>query len=355
MQEAADASRRAEATRAIVSQRAILVSLRDQLTKSTAEREAASREIATLGAVDYDPDEHHATEQALAQAVAAIARLNQIDQELANRPSYEAQHASALAAAATVAAEMAAVEQRRAELHFDPSELDRASAAERAAAVQAREADRSLSSARAQVQAAIRDRDATVLDHERVANLARRSEIRRREYDELERMYREFDRFDQYVAQLVTPQLADYTGELLAEVTDHKYDQVTFDDNYGVRLFDGPEDFPLEQFSGGERDVAALCARLALSRFIGAQAAHPPRFLVLDEVFGSLDSDRRSHVLGALLKLAGNDGPFRQLFIISHVDDVRQSSSLDEVWRVHEVDGASKVENVSRSGQVEEL
>jgi len=163
-------------------------------------------------------------------------------------------------------------------------------------------------------------------------------------------MYREFGRFDQYVAQLVTPQLADYTGELLAEVTDHAYDHVVFDDNYGVRIYDGQESFPIDQFSGGERDVAALCARLALSRFIGAQAAHPPRFLVLDEVFGSLDADRRTQVLNALLKLAGNDGPFRQLFIISHVDDVRASASFDEVWRVQEVDGASMVENLSRTG-----
>ena len=35
----------------------------------------------------------------------------------------------------------------------------------------------------------------------------------------------------------------------------------------------------MDQFSGGERDVIALCARLALSRLIGGQAAHPPGFL----------------------------------------------------------------------------
>lgn len=353
--EASEALRLAHAVKAIAGQRTILVTLRDQLARSTTEHAAAADEAAALGPVSYDPDAHRATEQSLGEAVSAIARLAQIDLELANRESYETQCATAQSIAGTITTALATVAVRRDQLHFDRVELDQVAAAERAAAIHTRDADRAVSTARGQLHAAIRDREATVLDQLRVANLARRSEVRRREYDELERMYREFDRFDQYVAQLVTPQLADYTGELLAEVTDHKYDQVSFDDNYGIRIYDGPEDFPLEQFSGGERDVAALCARLALSRFIGAQAAHPPRFLVLDEVFGSLDTDRRTHVLGALLKLAGNDGPFRQLFIISHVDDVRLSPSLDEIWRVHEIDGASKVENVSRSGQVDEL
>jgi exonuclease SbcC len=153
----------------------------------------------------------------------------------------------------------------------------------------------------------------------------------------------------------VTPQLAEHTGELLAAVTDGKYDRVEFDENYGLKIFDEDERFPVEEFSGGERDVAALCARLALSRMVGAQAAHPPGFLVLDEVFGSLDQDRRAQVLNTLGTLAASTEAFRQLFIISHVDDVRASPIFDEVWRILEIDGVSHFENISRAGGAEEL
>ena len=94
--------------------------------------------------------------------------------------------------------------------------------------------------------------------------------------------------------------LAETTERLLSLVTHGKYDRVRFDENYGIEVFDGDECFKLEGFSGGERDVVALCARLAMSELVGSSALRPPRFLVLDEVFGSLDSERRSQLLETL-------------------------------------------------------
>jgi exonuclease SbcC len=346
---------RADLVKAISGQRAGLLHLRTQLADATASRTQARQDLEQIGTVNYDPEAHQRAVQALDAARSAVARMAQIDSELARRADYQARLNAATEAGVRVSEALTATRAERDGLGFDRAALDQTERTERESLAAAREAERAVSAARSHLERAVRDREAIVAEQERLTNLARRAETRRREYDELDRMYREFSRFDQYVAQLVTPQLADYTSELLAEVTDHKYDQVIFDDNYGVRIFDGPEDFPIDQFSGGERDVAALCARLALSRFIGAQAAHPPRFLVLDEVFGSLDAERRAHVLSALLKLAGTDGPFRQLFIISHVDDIRLSPALDEVWRVHEVDGASRVENLVRAGIVDEV
>ena len=354
-EELAETSHRADLVKAISSQRAGLLQLRVQLTEAMSAQTKATRDLEELGAVAYDADAHLRDTQALESARTAAARVAQINAELARQAEYEAMLTAATEAGALVSEALSSTRAERGNLGFDRATLEKAEQAERESLAAAREAERAVAAARSQLEKSVRDRDALLAERERLTNLARRAETRRRECDELDRMYREFSRFDQYVAQLVTPQLADYTSELLAEVTDHKYDQVIFDDNYGVRVFDGPEDFPIDQFSGGERDVAALCARLALSRFIGAQAAHPPQFLVLDEVFGSLDAERRAQVLSALLKLAGTDGPFRQLFIISHVDDIRLSPALDEVWRVHEVDGASRVENLVRAGMVDDV
>jgi exonuclease SbcC len=172
--------------------------------------------------------------------------------------------------------------------------------------------------------------------------LAADADAQRREADELDRMYREFGEFDRFVADHVGPLLAETTERLLSLVTEGKYDHVRFDENYGIEVYDGDEAFRLDGFSGGERDVVALCARLAMSELVGSAALRPPRFLVLDEVFGSLDSERRAQLLGTLGSLAGS-GHFQQMFIISHVDDVQQSPVMNEAWTIEERDGVSRV------------
>jgi exonuclease SbcC len=194
-------------------------------------------------------------------------------------------------------------------------------------------------------------------DHARIARLAERADARNREADTLDMMYREFTLFEQYVARRITPQLAEHTSELLGAVTEGKYDRVEFNENYGIEVYDGDDEhFPMEEFSGGERDVIALCARLALSRLIGSQAHNPPGFLVLDEVFGALDRERRTQVLETLGALSGTADAFHQLFIISHVDDVRTAPIFNEVWRVTETgEGVSALENLSESHGIEDF
>ncbi|OJU80255.1 MAG: hypothetical protein BGO11_08440 [Solirubrobacterales bacterium 70-9] len=201
-----------------------------------------------------------------------------------------------------------------------------------------------------------RDRELLAADHQRISQLAEQAEAKGREADTLTMMYEEFNGFERFVAQRLAPALAESTGELLSAVTDGRYDSVNVTESYGIEVYDGHEEcFPIEQFSGGERDVISLCARLALSRLIGGQANHPPGFLVLDEVFGSLDRDRRLHVLETLGTLSSATDAFKQLFIISHVDDVRSSPIFNEVWRISEdSDGVSRLENLGVSGGVDE-
>jgi exonuclease SbcC len=227
-------------------------------------------------------------------------------------------------------------------LGFDPARL-RLTQEEEAAA---RAAARIARDAAAEAREALRDsrsaRNRVVEERDRLVKLAEEAERCGREADELERMYREFAEFDRFVADHVGPLLAETTERLLSLVTHGKYDRVRFDENYGIEVFDGDECFKLEGFSGGERDVVALCARLAMSELVGSSAARPPRFLVLDEVFGSLDSDRRAQLLETLGSLAYG-GHFQQMFIISHVDDVQLSPVMNEAWTIEERGGVSHV------------
>jgi exonuclease SbcC len=118
-----------------------------------------------------------------------------------------------------------------------------------------------------------------------------------------------------------------------------------FDDNYRVKLLDRFDDsYAIERFSGGESDVASLSARVALSRIVAASGGNTLGFLVLDEVFGSLDAERRTNVLLALERLKRS---FGQIFMISHVAEVQESALVDEIWMLEEDDdGKSTVKKI---------
>lgn len=350
-----EAQTRAEVLGRIAGALATLHRYQENGRQQVDELETVVRALAELGEVVYDPAVHEEANRALQRARTAAGQIAQVDQDLARRPEREADLAAAKEDLGRLAEERTRLDASRAEIGFDPVALAAAVATEEGAL----RAERAALAARNSAEGAFKELrlalQSLMTEQQRIAGLLDRSAARQREADLLDQMYREFTLFDQYVAGVVTPQLAGHTGELLGAVTEGKYDHVAFDENYGIKVFDGDEGFPMEEFSGGERDVIALCARLALSRMIGDQAVNPPGFLVLDEVFGSLDRDRRTQVLETLGALSGTAEAFHQLFIISHVDDVRYSPVFSEVWRVSETsEGVSRLENLNLTGGAEE-
>ena len=91
---------------------------------------------------------------------------------------------------------------------------------------------------------------------------------------------------------------------------------------------------------GGEEDLANLVLRLAISQMIAERAGQPFSLLILDEIFGSLDEDRRVAVVDLLRSLADR---FPQVILITHIDSVREG--FDRVVRVG-LDVASGVATV---------
>lgn len=338
-----------EAARQLADQAARIAALAgtlDQLRhRSVAASEGmlnAEQAIADLGEVEYNPDDHQAAVRALEQARQAATVIAEIDRELGRRPDYESTRESAARELAELEHQRLAVEEARAAIGFSSSALGSARETEISAAATQRAAREDVDYARE----GLRDAESTlrqvVGERDRLRVLAETADRRQREADELDRMYREFTEFDKFVADHVGPLLAETTERLLSLVTEGKYDRVRFDENYGIEIFDGDECFQVSGFSGGERDVVSLCARLAMSELVGSAAQRPPRFLVLDEVFGSLDSERRAQLLETLGALS-NSGHFQQMFIISHVDDVQYSSAMSEAWTVEERDGVSQI------------
>ena len=109
--------------------------------------------------------------------------------------------------------------------------------------------------------------------------------------------------------------MQDHASTLLRDLTAGRYPDLELDEQYVPQIVEDGEVKPV--ISGGEEDVVNLALRLAISQMIAERAGQPLSLLVLDEVFGSLDEERRSGVLDLLRGLADR---FPQVILITHVE-----------------------------------
>lgn len=143
-------------------------------------------------------------------------------------------------------------------------------------------------------------------------------------HDELHRTYSDLRTDLNYALR---PELSEIASRLLSELTDARYTELELDDRYRLVVLE--EGIPKPVISGGEEDVANLVLRLAISQMIAERAGQAFSLLILDEIFGSLDVQRRDAVLALLRSLQAR---FEQVIVISHIDDVRDG--LDQVFSV---------------------
>src|SRR3990170_102835 len=127
----------------------------------------------------------------------------------------------------------------------------------------------------------------------------------------------------------IRPALSTYTNELFLELTDGRYEKLELTDEnddryppYEIVIYDQGERFSIERFSGGEKDLANLCLRLAISQQVSQSSGVEFSFIILDEIFGSQDASRKENILKGLAKLKNR---FRQIFLITHIDDIKDS------------------------------
>ncbi|MGH7482149.1 MAG: SbcC/MukB-like Walker B domain-containing protein, partial [Longimicrobiales bacterium] len=253
------------------------------------------------------------------------------------------------AAVAAAAARVAELERSHAEAGYDETAYRELEAAYEAGRDEARRAELRQTEAMGRLEtaeaAAVKASDDVGEDRKRRGHL-----------DALESEMRHHQELDAAFAELrvglnarVRPELGDLASRFLTEITDGRYTNLEIDDDYNVLVLDEGEEKPV--ISGGEEDVANLVLRLAISQMIAERAGHPLSILILDEVFGSLDVERRDNVIQLLHRLSDR---FEQVILITHVETVRDG--LDTVVRVEfdERSGASVVrqEAVEESQEV---
>ncbi len=143
------------------------------------------------------------------------------------------------------------------------------------------------------------------------------------------------DRFRSHLVGRIGPSIQAEASRLLSAFTAGRYTEVLLDDEYDIFVVDDGVAYSLERFSGGESDLVHLALRLAISRLLlerggGAEI----RFLALDEVFGSLDGERRQLVLQALETLGTL---YSQVLVVTHHEGLQDG--LDHVLMVEDQDG----------------
>lgn len=136
----------------------------------------------------------------------------------------------------------------------------------------------------------------------------------------LEKLGNLFSDYRKELIASIRPTLADMSSKLLNEMTDGRYCLVELDEKYNLRVHDNGQFFGVDRFSGGEKDLANLCLRLAISQALTDSAGLDSSFVILDEVFGSQDSERKELILSALANLKSR---FPQILLISHIEDVK--------------------------------
>ena len=132
------------------------------------------------------------------------------------------------------------------------------------------------------------------------------------------------------LATRIRPMLEQAMSQLLEQMSDGRFEAVKLDDDYQVTVSDDGLFRPMSELSGGESDLVALAMRLALAQVVAERSGTGPGFLILDECFASQDAARRASVLNALRGLRSQ---YRQIFLISHVENIEDAA--DVVVDVH--------------------
>jgi len=137
----------------------------------------------------------------------------------------------------------------------------------------------------------------------------------------------------------IRPTLSRYAKDLFVELCENRYEDLELDEDYEIYIYDQGEKFPIDRFSGGETDLANLCLRIAISLLISESSQVGFSFIILDEIFGSQDTLRKENILNALARLKNR---FRQIFLITHIEDIKDSVE-NLVYVTENEDGTSEL------------
>jgi exonuclease SbcC len=232
----------------------------------------------------------------------------------------ERDHKKATKDLETAHARYKAIETERATLGFaNPNAADEAITVYRALDRELQDVQanlRSIKSVQEYAQAAVNQAISRIEEHHIRAKELAEARNGAAAYDVLAK---ELRNLRERLNRSIRPDLEARASENLNLLTNGRYSTIALDNDFDATVVE--DGISKQVISGGEEDVVALSLRLALSELIQERNGRPMTLLILDEVFGSLDTERRQSVLD---RLASMKGRFHQILVISHIEEINQ-------------------------------
>lgn len=282
--------------------------------------EARFEEAAAALTVDaYDAAASQASVDALTAAVDTADEIGRLESALEATNGLADDIATLESRLLARSSAISALDDELGTLAFDPEQVGRRQAASGQAKNELSVASGALHAAKLQAQGSDQ---AVIVARERLIE-AKQLHVT---IDDRAREHREYDTAANLLADFrkaqstrAWPNLEQGASRLLSDTTDGRYADVRMSKEFKLEIVDRGERFGLERYSGGEQDLANLCLRLAIADWVARERDTELGFVILDEVFGSQDEDRRQRLLVALRSL---ETRFQQLLVITHMPEI---------------------------------
>lgn len=149
----------------------------------------------------------------------------------------------------------------------------------------------------------------------------------------------------EFLPAKIAPALSMRASKLLDIATNGMYQMLEINDSYEVSVYTDEDVRPIAMMSGGEQDIISLCIRIAIAELILSTTGINKQTIILDEIFGALDDERRASACRALQSL-GQMIP--RIVCITHIEEIKDLADYTYVVERDE-NGVSHVREVAHS------
>ncbi|MGB8657292.1 MAG: SMC family ATPase [Candidatus Zixiibacteriota bacterium] len=305
------------------------------------EKNLASSEqiLEGLGDVEYDPSYHEAIKREFANLEKLKQKSTELASEVKRLPQLET-HLSELGHRVEVLrSEEEKVEEAIADLGFSEEEYKAHEHELEEKRQEVHSSELALKDVTYQMEMLKKEIGQIEEEIKNTAELELKIRTWGKEQRHLEKLDSLFSDFRLSLIGRIRPTLSRYAKDLFLDLCENRYEDFDLNEDYEIFISDRGERFSINRFSGGENDLANLCLRIAISMLISESSQAGFSFVILDEIFGSQDTIRKENILNALARLKNR---FRQIFLITHIEDIKDSVE-NLVYVTENDDGTSDV------------
>jgi len=294
------------------------------LQKGISEKErqvqSLKKSLEELGELTYDLREHQSLKARLKELESKREEYIRVKQEVSQYEKLTQRRQGLVSQSEEVAGKRELNQKQLEELDFKDSVFQEISNEREGAVKESHQLELKLKDQESRQQILQRELEALTEKLVEAEKLKKEIEDFSRELSLLQRLEKVFGDLRIELISRIRPSLSQLSSELLTEMTDGKYRGMELDEDYNIFIYDGGDKFGIERYSGGEKDLANLCLRLAISQSTSESHDFHFSFIILDEIFGSQDSLRKENIVQALSNLKNR---FQQIFLITHVEEIK--------------------------------